>query len=101
MYHKNRAKETPVKYLVVMVALTLTLLFSAQAQAQQSSPYELAGQVVAGEATSGGVYTLGVAAGQSGIASVAGGAYDLGGGLFGGGTIAGELIQIFLPLIQR
>lgn len=91
-----------MKHSIIVALIALTLLFSAATHAQEVG-YELSGSVVAsGALVSGGDYAMNGAMGQPDTGTLSGGDYSLGGGIFGGGTIAGPMrASIYLPLLQQ
>ena len=89
--------------LILLLAFVMVSAGNHMAQAQQGSLYELTGSVGAGGMNSAGVYQTDVIIGQTAVGSSANGEYELGSGFWGGGVVteATNLINLFLPLIQR
>ena len=83
---------------LALLALVLPVL------AQFGGPYDLSWNTVDGGGytfSTGQAYTLGGTAGQADAGLLAGGAYTLGGGLWGGGELAGGQHRVYLPMVTR
>lgn len=91
--------------LVVLLLLALLGLVFGAAQMAQAQPdlYEMTGSVGAGGTAVSGIYQTDVMIGQAAIARQTAGAYDLGSGFWGGGTVVwGVTVRfVYIPLIQR
>jgi hypothetical protein len=86
--------------IVLLSAVLLTLAGVAVAQ----RGYDLSWWTVDGGGatfSTGGGYTLGGTAGQADAGVLTGSGYTLGGGFWRGGTIAGRVYDIYLPIVLR
>jgi hypothetical protein len=86
------------------LAVLAVLLVGSAALAQSGGGYDLSWcSVDAGGRTfsTGGVYTLGGTIGQPDAGVLTGGEYTLGGGFWGGGALAAEESEAYLPLVLR
>ena len=92
--------RTTTKALVVLALLALVL----PVLVQSGGLYDLSWNTVDGGGYSfstGQAYTLGGTAGQADAGLLAGGAYNLGGGFWRGGVLAGGQHKVYLPLVMR
>lgn len=90
-------------HLIVPLAACLVLLAASAVLAQSGGDYTLTWSTVDGGGTSstGGDYTVVGTAGQPDAGVMAGGAYVLGGGFWGGGAVAEPQSYLYLPLVLR
>jgi hypothetical protein len=92
--------RTTAGTLVVLALLALVL----PVLVQSGGLYDLSWNTVDGGGytfSTGQAYTLGGTAGQADAGLLAGGAYTLGGGLWGGGELAGGQHRVYLPMVTR
>jgi len=92
--------RTTTMALVVLALLALV----SPVLAQSGGPYDLSWNTVDGGGytfSTGQAYTLGGTAGQADAGLLAGGAYTLGGGFWGGGALAGGRHRVYLPVVMR
>jgi hypothetical protein len=86
------------------LALIALLLLTLPVLAQSGGGYDLSWSTVDGGGYtfgSGGSYTLGGTIGQPDAGLLTGGSYALGGGFWGGGAVAAERYEVYLPLVHR
>jgi hypothetical protein len=89
-----------LRFLIGVVVLGLLLSRIALA----ANSYQLTRSTISsgGAVSTGGSYLLGGTAGQMDAGQLASGSYTLGGGFWGGGTIAAQNSHIrYLPLVVR
>jgi hypothetical protein len=86
------------------LALTVLLLLTGAALAQAGGGYDLGwSSVDAGGYTfsTGSGYSLGGTIGQPDAGVLAGGEYTLGGGFWGGGVMAAQGYEVYVPILLR
>jgi hypothetical protein len=87
--------------LLVLGSLLLSVMVRALEPAQV---YDLSWHTIDGGGytwSAGGTYTLGGTVGQPDAGKLAGGTYTLGGGFWQGGSQAGVVYGVYLPLTLR
>ena len=93
-----------LRMTVRALAVAALLVLVSSALAQSGGPYDLSWNSVDGGGEtecSGGGYTLGGTIGQPDAGLMAGGVYTLGGGFWGGGSLAVQEHTVYLPLVMR
>ena len=94
----------PTLHLKRWLAACLLLLAAVPVLAQSGGGYDLSWSTVddGGHTPSaGGIYSLAGTAGQPDAGMMTGGTYTLGGGFWGGGTVAELGNGIYLPQVMR
>ena len=88
----------------ILLTSALLLLLTGAVLAQTGGGYDLTWSTIDGGGetfSTGGGYSLGGTMGQPDAGLLTGGEYTLGGGFWGGGALAGEAYEIYLPLVVR
>jgi hypothetical protein len=93
---------TMKRVFLILTILTLAVLAGGEAPQAQGG-YELTYWTVdgGGAESSGGAYTLGGTIGQPDAGLLTGVRYTLGGGLWGGGALAGKEYRVYLTLVLK